>query len=262
MRLALYLACAVRLATTVGAAPVVDGCINGIALSRVIYINMDHRKDRRRVMERNLANLPVPVQRFVGPRVSFDEAKSLLPNRWQTPGWQMARLTGAAGCLMSKLAVLRAYLAEHQAQQRSNSTRPPRTFSGTVLILEDDWRIIQPERLLSHLGSLLTRAIRSGQMACRPNLVRLDCWGMKRTQSEGSCDASSVVGRCRCGGTHAMLVPTWGLLSLIKLYERKLGAADCVLPNLPKNYCLNAGIMKAEQSLRNMSDIPKGRNPN
>ncbi|KAJ1617558.1 hypothetical protein T492DRAFT_849996 [Pavlovales sp. CCMP2436] len=195
---------------------------------------MDHRKDRRRFMERNLANLPVLIQRFVGPRVSFDEAKSLLPNRWQTPGWQMARLTGAG--LMSKMAVLRAYLAEHQAQQWSNSTRPPRTFSGTVLILEDDWRIIQPERLLSHL--VAPRLPAHARHTLRPN-------GLQAKHQE-RCDASRVFGRCRCGGTHAMLVPTWGLLPLIKLYERKLGESNCVLTNMPKNYCLHAGIMKAE----------------
>jgi hypothetical protein len=230
-------------------------CINATALSRVVYINMDHRLDRRKWMETNLAHLPVPVsvRRAEGLRVSFEEASSLLPD--EAANWTRPRVIGAGGCLKSKLDVLRGLLAEHR--QRSNS-RPQHSL---ILLLEDDWRIKQPERLLAHLGTLLTRAIRSNRMDCRPNLVRLDCWRMPAWKKGlESCNAREVVGRCRCGGTHAMLVPTWGLAHLIKVYTRKLGEADCALSHLSKSFCLNVGIMlqgTQQAGFKFTTDIPK-----
>jgi hypothetical protein len=229
-------------------------CINATRLSRVIYVNMDHRRDRRKYMERHLAQLTVPLQRVAGPRVAAAEAEALLPP-WMASRFSRERLLGTAGCLKSKLAVLRACLEERRAQ--------PSAEHSLILLLEDDYMIRKPQALKSLLRAHLTSAISSGRMVCRPSVVRLDCWADDdaagtSTSQLPQCNASAVVGRCRCGGTHAMLIPTWGLRPLLELYERRLNEADCVLARLRDSYCLNAGIMLRHPSYW-VNDIPKGK---
>jgi len=224
-------------------------CINATRLSRVIYVNMDHRRDRRKYMERHLAQLTVPLQRVAGPRVGVEQAEALLP-AWMANQFSRARLLGTAGCLQSKLAVLRACLAERRAQ--------PSAEHSLILLLEDDYLVRKSKALQSLLRAHLTSAIGSGQMVCRPSVVRLDCWSddVAAGSQLSMCNASAVVRTCRCGGTHAMLIPTWGLRPLLELYERRLGEADCVLARLRDSYCLNAGIMLRHPSYWD-NDIPK-----
>lgn len=233
------------------ALPAAPACINATSLSRVVVINMPHRTDRMKFMAKHLQRLAreVPYERFPGQTVSATEAGSLLPP-WMATAFTRERLIGTAGCLKSKLLVLRDFLASWQASGRPDEL---------LLLLEDDYLIASPRNLKQLLSAHLTESLGSGAMVCRPQLVRLDCWADDSLSSDlGACNAAKVVSRCKCGGTHAMVIPTWGMDALIKLYESRIDEADCALAHLPSGYCLNAGIMSRHPRYW-VNDIPKGK---
>jgi len=259
-------------------------CINTTALARITFISMQHRHDRITFMTKHLARLArdVPCDRFPGQSVDVDEAQALLPE-WMGEAFTRARLLGTAGCLKSKILVLKQYLARWQASGRDDEL---------LLLLEDDHFVRSPSSLRRLLVLHLTDALTREGMACRPDVVRLDCW---KDTSGRSCAAGKVVSRCTCGGTHAMLIPvrasslrahrtsadpsipmltpsraragarraprraqTWGMQTLISLYESRVDEADCALSRLERAYCLNAGIMVRHPSYW-INDIPKGK---
>jgi hypothetical protein len=243
-------------------------CINETKLSRVLYVNLDHRRDRLKVMERQMAQLQaVPYERIAGSQLSAKEAAALLPT-WMADVFPQERLVGTGGCLHSKLAALEV-ISERLASSREFDD-PNR--ESLVLLLEDDYLIRKPRALRSLLQLHLARAIGSGAMTCRPTLVRLDCWGMAMRDPDAiesargkdaswrlaQCNASTVVGPCKCGGTHAMLIPSWGVEPLRNLYLRRVDEADCALVHLKQSYCLNAGIIQRHPSYW-INDIPKRR---
>lgn len=175
-------------------------CINTTDLARVIYVSLEHRRDRDSYMSKNLARLAreVPFERFPGQIVSAEEAAALLPH-WMAAAFTRERLIGTAGCLKSKLLVLKSYLAGWRASGRDDEL---------LLLLEDDYLIKSPKSLRQLLSAHLTEALRSGSMACRPQLMRLDCWADDDPSSPlPMCNTGVVVGKCKCGGTHAMLIP-------------------------------------------------------
>lgn len=240
-------------------------CINETKLSRVLYVNLDHRRDRLKVMEQQMLQLrTVPYERIAGSTLSAEEAAALLP-RWMATVFPHKRLVGTGGCLKSKLDALDV-VAERLASSRVDSANR----ESLVLLLEDDHLIRKPRALRALLELHLTRAIGSGALPCRPTLVRLDCWGMamvdpsaiSRARGAGTklaqCNASTVVGPCTCGGTHAMLIPSWGVERLRDLYLRRVDEADCALVHLEQSYCLNAGIITRHPSYW-INDIPKRR---
>ncbi|KAG8467444.1 hypothetical protein KFE25_000760 [Diacronema lutheri] len=207
-------------------------CINTTALARITFISMQHRHDRITFMTKHLARLArdVPCDRFPGQSVDVDEAQALLPE-WMGEAFTRARLLGTAGCLKSKILVLKQYLARWQASGRDDEL---------LLLLEDDHFVRSPSSLRRLLVLHLTDALTREGMACRPDVVRLDCW---KDTSGRSCAAGKV---------------TWGMQTLISLYESRVDEADCALSRLERAYCLNAGIMVRHPSYW-INDIPKGK---
>jgi hypothetical protein len=251
MMLALIVALIVLLGPrSLAALPTARPCMNATKLTRVAYVNLDRRTDRRKVMDQHLIRLPIPYERLAAPIMDVEEAKALLPP-WMGAHFPRPRLLGTAGCLKSKLMMLQSMAERQRLRPRDE----------LLLLLEDDYVIKKPRALRALLAASLTRAIGSGVMACRPTLVRLDCWADTPSSPPKAlpmCNASAVVGKCQCGGTHAMLIPSWGVSALVALYSRRLDEADCVLAALENNYCLNAGIMwRHPRYWRN--DIPKGK---
>lgn len=247
-------------------------CINETKLSRVLYVNLDRRRDRQRVMERQFRSIhrSIPYERVAGSTVSADEAAALLP-AWMAAAFPPERLVGTGGCLKSKLLALDSIAKRSAASRSRGDADASRRPESLALLLEDDYSIRKPRALRALLQLHLTRAIGSGAMPCRPTLVRLDCWGMARADPDAierargrgggglaQCNASAVVGPCRCGGTHAMLIPSWGVERLRDLYTRRVDEADCALAHLEQSYCLNAGIMQRHPSYW-INDIPKRR---
>jgi glycosyl transferase family 25 len=97
--------------------------INWDALSRIVYINLAHRRDRNVRMKRQLRELNAPKEKII----RFEGIKA-------TPG--------AVGCVKSHIAVLEMAIAQDW---------------DDVLILEDDFEFCRDAQSITRLNAWLTR---------------------------------------------------------------------------------------------------------
>ena len=228
--------------------------------ARILYINMDHRMDRRKHMESWLSReSPVPYRRVRAH--AGNESSQCVPGK-QSP----ARCRGIAGLASTLVRTI---------DQLEGA-------AGDTLILEDDVYVRVAE-LRRHVA----------RVPDDWEVIRFDCFGyvppsFKFVEDDifeprhiRPCSARSLKlntsypkeAHCWfCGGTFAMLIRESSRSKLRKIWSRQPNDdPDCILsrgwwpyqdgrkwPTTPlKTYCLQAGIVDFIKALSGISDHPK-----
>lgn len=204
-------------------------------LNRIYYINMDHRRLKRAVMEAWLSKQSVPFTRVSGRQGQEDSCVELK---------QGPRCVGISGLAQTNVHIMDTL-----------------DTNGFTLVLEDDFVIRDMKKLLASVHLVPPDW----------DVLRWDCWDEPLPHfprypfayklAPLNEDVCQNVTECwHCGGTHAVL---WrGGESLEKL-RRLWGTPphdgiDCLLTDPSINtYCIQIGVGDFHAPMTELSDIPK-----
>jgi len=207
-------------------------------IDRIYYINLDTNPCRRSFMEGWLSQQPIPFLRVPG----IIGREGLCTKSRSAP----ARCRGVSGLAQTDVSIIDNY----------NTT-------GITLVLEDDFKVVEFEKLLTAV-SLVPKDW---------DIIRFDCWGrhpstlerMKnftfRTAHRKPCNRTKE--QCEfCGGTHAMLWRGDRIQNIRKIWSKQpYSDIDCRLTNSDiHSYCVNIGIGEFHVFSSERTNIPVGKN--